>query len=96
MFFFSFNVFATIIIMNWQGRGTELLSQLTPNPSDQTSPTHPIHTKDSHSTGITLLFSNRGWVLLRRTELSTSKKCKMGPPAYRPYPRRLQSLTICR
>ena len=29
------------------------------------------HTKDSHSTGITLLFSNSAWVLLRPTELST-------------------------
>ena len=25
-----------------------------------------------------------------------SRNCETGPPAYRPYPRRLQSLTICR
>ena len=31
-------------------------------------------TKDSHSTGITLLFSNNAWVLLRPTELSTFKE----------------------
>ena len=38
-----------------------------------TSPTPHLHTKDSHSTGITLLFSNSAWVLLRPTELSTFK-----------------------
>ena len=32
------------------------------------------HTKDSHSPGITLLFSNSAWVLLRPTELSTFKE----------------------
>ena len=39
-----------------------------------TSPTPHLHTKDSHSTGITLLFSNSAWVLLRPTELSTFKE----------------------
>ena len=41
------------------------------------APPHPpshLHTKDSHSTGITLLFSNSAWVLLRPTELSTFKE----------------------
>ena len=40
------------------------------------APPHPLphtHTKDSHSTGITLFFSNSAWVLLRPTELSTFK-----------------------
>ena len=37
-------------------------------------PPHILHTKDSHSTGITLLFSNCAWVLLRPTELSTFKE----------------------
>ena len=32
------------------------------------------HTKDSHSTGITLLFSNSAWALLRPTGLSTFKE----------------------
>ena len=32
------------------------------------------HMKDSHSTRITLLFSNSAWVLLRSTELSTFKE----------------------
>ena len=37
-------------------------------------PPHPLphrQTKDSHSTGITLLFLNSAWVLLRPIELST-------------------------
>ena len=41
------------------------------------APPHPpshTHTKDSHSTGITLLFSNSTWVILRPTELSTFKE----------------------
>ena len=43
----------------------------------KSAPPHPpshSHTKDSHSTGITLLFSNSAWVLLRLTELSTFKE----------------------
>ena len=41
------------------------------------APPHPAPhscTKDSHSTGITLFFSNSAWVLLRPTELSTFKE----------------------
>ena len=41
------------------------------------APPHPplhSHRKDSHSTGITLLFLNSAWVLLRPTELSTFKE----------------------
>ena len=60
-----FHVFATI--MKWQGRGTELSSLLTPKPLEQTSPTPHSHTKDSHSIGITLLFSHSAWILLRPT-----------------------------
>ena len=41
-------------------------------------PPHPppagAHTKDSHSTGITLLFSNSAWVLLHPTALWTFKE----------------------
>ena len=40
-------------------------------------PSHS-HTKDSHSTGITLLFSNSAWVLLRPKELSTFKELRDG------------------
>ena len=43
-----------------------------------------------------LLFSNSVWVLQRPTELYVSKVCETGPPVYRPYPRRLESLIICR
>ena len=32
------------------------------------------HSKDSHSTGVTLLFSNSSWVLLRPTEILTFKE----------------------
>ena len=43
-----------------------------------------------------LLFATSVRVLLRPTGLWTLKGCETGPPAYRPYPRRLESLTICR
>ena len=63
-----------------------------------TSPTPHSHTKDNHSTGVTLLFSNSAWVLLRPKELSTFilRNWETGPQAYRPYPRSLGSLTIRR
>ena len=43
-----------------------------------------------------LLFLNSAWVLLRSSELWTTKSCETRPTVYRPYPRRLESLTICR
>ena len=43
-----------------------------------------------------LLFSNSVWVLQRPTELYVNKVCETGPPVYCPYPRRLESLIICR
>ena len=42
-----------------------------------------------------LLFSSSVWVLLRPTEL-IMESCVTWPRVYRPYPRRLESLTICR
>ena len=36
------------------------------------------------------------WVLLRPTRTTLWKCCEMGPTVFRPYPRRLESLTICR
>ena len=42
-----------------------------------------------------LIFSNSVWGLQRPTELM-NKGCETGPPAYRPYPRRLKSPTVCR
>ena len=55
-----------------EGKGTRGLQR--PLQRCPTSPTPHLHTKDSHSTGITLLFSNSAWVLLRPTELSTFKE----------------------
>jgi len=44
-----------------------------------------------------LLFLISVWVILRPTELITCmKSCETGPTVYRLYPRRLESLTICR
>ena len=50
-----------------EGKGTRSYSKV-PHP-----PSHS-HTKDRHSTGITLLFSNSAWVLLCPTGLSTFKE----------------------
>jgi len=41
-------------------------------------PTLHLHTKDSHCTGMTPLFQNSVWVLLRPTELSTFKEWTSG------------------
>ena len=57
----------------------------------QTRKTRPQH-REVHA----LLFTTSVRVLLRPTGLWTLKGCETGPPAYRPYPRRLESLTICR
>ena len=57
-----------------------------------------IHTKTrpQHRELRSLLFANSEWVLLRPTELFTNKGCETGPTVYPPYPRRLESLTICK
>ena len=44
------------------------------------------NTKDSHKRGFFNVPQN----------YQHSRNCETGPPAYRPYPRRLESLTICR
>ena len=36
------------------------------------------------------------WALLRPTRKDQRKCCETGPTVFRPYPRRLESLTICR
>ena len=41
-----------------------------------------------------LLFKNSVWVL-QRPIVIYNKGCETGPPAYSPYPRRHESLTIC-
>ena len=56
-----------------RGKGHKRTSRSYSKVPHLTPPPHS-HTKDSHSTGITLLFSNSAWVLLRPTELSTFKE----------------------
>ena len=43
-----------------------------------------------------LLFTNSVWVLWRPTEFIYARVVKRGLRFYRPYPRRLESLTVCR
>ena len=61
-------------------------------------PTH-IHTEDSHNTANFIPYSSRIVFGFFNVPLGTNEHveviCEMGPPAYRPYPRRLESLTIC-
>ena len=51
-----------------------------------------------HTTGVYVPYSFRTvvWVLLRPTRTDQWKCCETGPTVFRPYPRRLESLTICR
>ena len=80
MIFFFFDLF---IAFYWAGftvaqreghkrtsRSHTKVPHLTPPP-----PPHS-RTKDSHSTGITLFFSNSAWVLLRPSELPTFKELR--------------------
>ena len=54
--------------------------------------------KVDHNTGVYVPYSFRTvvWVLLRPTRTDQWKCCETGPTVFRPYPRRLESLTICR
>ena len=54
--------------------------------------------KVGHTTGVYDPHSFRivMWVLLRPTRTNQGKCCETGPTVFRPYPRRLESLTICR
>ena len=58
----------------------------------------PQPTKVGHTTGVYDAYSFRTamWVLLHPTRTNQWKCCEMGPMVFRPYPRRLESLIICR
>ena len=58
----------------------------------------PQPVKVGHTTGVYVPYSFRTvvWVLLRPTRTDQWKCCEMGPTVFRPYPRRLESRTICR
>ena len=58
----------------------------------------PQPVKVDHSTRVYDPYSFRIviWVLLRPTRTNQGKCCETGPMVFRPYPRRLESLTICR
>ena len=58
----------------------------------------PQPVKVGHPTGVYIPYSFQTvvWVLLRPTRTDRWKCCEMGPMVFRPYPRRLESLSICR
>ena len=58
----------------------------------------PQPVKVGHTTAVYDPYSFRivMWVLLRPTRTNQWNCCETGPTVFRPYPRRLESLTICR
>ena len=58
----------------------------------------PQPVKVGHTTGVYDAYSFRivMWGLLRPTRTNQWKCCEAGPTVFRPYPRRLESLIICR
>ena len=58
----------------------------------------PQPVKVGHTTGVYVPYSfpTVMWVLLHPTSRNQCKCCETGPSVFRPYPRILESLTICR
>ena len=83
--------FTLLYNYSWSGRGEErnFSSQLTPNPYNHRSE-HNTGNSMPYSSQIVCGFFNVPQILYK------PKGCETGPPAYSPYPRRLESLTICR
>ena len=61
----------------------------------RTGPQHYIR-KTATAPGSPYSYTNSAWVLNVPQNYQHSRNCETGPPAYRPYPRRLESQTICR
>ena len=79
------------------GRAPQQLAPITVAPFFlPTQPWYTAEDRPQHRELRALLLATSVWVLLRPTGLLTFKDCETGPPAYRPYSRRLESLTICR
>ena len=78
-----------------EGKGTRGLQG--PIQRCPTSPTPPIRIrKTATAPGSPYSFRIvRGFFYVPQN-YQHSRNCETGPPAYRPYPRRLESLTICR
>ena len=86
-------IFYILLGMIYRGKGHRMSLK-----SHATSPTPHSQTKDSHSTAPGSPYSFRivrGFFYVP-PKYQQSRNCEMGPPAYRPYPRRLEGLTICR
>jgi len=71
----------------YRHRLTTAISPLAISPSTLMNKMRPVL--------YALLFATSVWVLLRPKGLWTVKGCETGPTVYSPYPRRLESLTIC-
>ena len=58
----------------------------------------PQSVRVGHTTGVYVTYSFRTvvWVLLRSARTDKCKCCETGPRVFRPYPRRLESPTVCR
>ena len=54
----------------------------------------PVRARPQHRELRALLFTNSVGLLQRPTVIY-NKGCETGPPVYSPYPRRLESMTIC-